>query len=159
MKTEKLAHWAEIISSLAVVVTLVFLVHEVQRNTRALERQADMDRAAVFNDPFFEAPELASVLAKIKVVDGPEGYPLALSENYGLTMPEAILWDRHVWQSWSGFEADFYRIGASSEVGGTIRFLLQFPDQGLYWSEAGQTHKPEFGAFVDSIAAEIETGS
>jgi len=159
MKTEKLAHWAESISCCVVVVTLIFLIIEVQRNTNALERQADMERSAVFNDPFFEAPELASVLAKIKVVDGPEGVPLALSERYGLTMDEAILWDRHLWQVWSGLEADFYRIGASSEVGGTIQILLQFPDQQLYWSEAGQYHKPEFKSFVDSIAGEVEPGS
>jgi len=159
MKTEKLAQWAEIISSLVVVITLIFLINEVQRNTNALERQADMDRAAIFNGPFFEAPELAVVLAKIKEVDGRDGYPLALSERYGLTSAEAILWDRHIWQVWSGLEADFYRIGASSEVGRTIQLLLRFPDHQLYWLEAGQSHKPEFVAFVNSLAVEVETDS
>ena len=104
MNTEKLAHWAETISSLAVVVTLIFLVHEVQRNTGALERQAPVDRAAAFNAPFFEATELASVLAKIKEVDGTEMVPSATSERHGLEMNEAILWDRHLWQVWTGLE-------------------------------------------------------
>ena len=159
MKTEKLAHWAEIISSLVVVVTLVFLIHEVQRNTNALERQAEIERSAILNDPFFEAPELASVLAKIKEVDGQEGYPLALSERYGLTKAEAILWDRHVWQTWSGLEADFYQLGSSIEVGRYAQLLLQFPDQQLHWMKTSEVYKPEFVAFVDSIAAEVQPDS
>ena len=67
MKTERSAHWAEIISSLVVVVTLIFLIHEVQGNTRALERQSELDQATALSDPFFEAPELASVLLQVWV--------------------------------------------------------------------------------------------
>jgi hypothetical protein len=159
MKTEKLAHWAEIISSLVVVITLVFLINEVQRNTKALERQSEMDRTAAISDPFFEAPELASVIAKIKEVDGLDLFPEALTDRYDLSYEEAELWSRLIYRMWGGFEADFETLGPE-EVEGTVRFLLRTPDNRMYWETAGPDFSgPEFRAFVDSIAAEIESGS
>jgi len=155
MKTEKLAHWAEIISSFVVVVTLIFLIHEVQRNTTALERQAEMDRNASFTSPFFEAPELSSIMAQIKAVDGPDPLPQALVARYGLTYEEADLWGRMMFGMWFGMETDFDALGRE-EVERLLRSLLSTADNQLYWETLGQGYSnPEFRTFVDSIAAEV----
>ncbi len=159
MKTEKLAHWAEIISSLVVVVTLIFLIHEVQRNTKALERQASLERAADLTTPFFEAPELASILAKIKEVDGADPFPQALAERYDLTPAEAALWDRHLGQVWSGMEIDFYLGVEPGNVRRILRLLLSAPENQLRWEMMAPYSGADFRAFVDSIATEIQTDS
>jgi hypothetical protein len=159
MKTEKLAHWAEIISSLVVVITLIFLIHEVQRNTTALERQSEMDRNASLTTPFFEAPELSSVMAKIKAVDGPDPLPQALMERYGLTYEEADLWGRLMYGMWFGVEADFDALGPE-EVEDMLRTLFSTADNRLFW-ETLRDHfsNSQFVSFVDSIAAETQTDS
>jgi len=90
MTLEKWAHWAEIVSSIAVVATLLFLVQEIRGNTQALERQITMDRVSAVNTPFFTAPELASVIVKIKAVDGALPGPKAYAERYGLTPEEVV---------------------------------------------------------------------
>lgn len=152
MKLQNVAHWAEITASFAVVVSLVLLIQEVQGNTQALERQAALDRAIALNSPFFEATELASVLAKIKDVDGADPVPEALADRYGLTAEEAILWERHLWLTWSNLEADYAEIGESEELSRILRLLLSHPDQQVYWESAAADSDPEFRAFVNSIS-------
>jgi len=159
MRTEKLAHWAEIISSLVVVITLVFLIHEVQRNTRALERQTFRERHADLTTPFFEAPELASILAKIREVDGADPFQQALAERYDLTPAEAVLWERHLIQVWMGLQTDFYLGIEPLDVSVILQLLLSSPDNQLLWETMAPSSGAAFRAFVDSLAAEIGPGS
>jgi hypothetical protein len=154
MKLQEWAHWAEIVSSVAVVGTLLFLIREVRGNTQALDRQITMDRVSTVNNPFFTAPELASILVKIKAVDGPLPGPKAYAERYPLTPEEAVLWDRHLTLLWMGLEAD-YRYGETGgEVEAWVRDLLTHADNRLYWEANRMWHGPEFRALVDRIAAE-----
>ena len=158
MKLQEWANWSEIVASIAVIVTLVFLAQEVRNNTLALERQADLDRASALSDPFFEAPELAGVLAKIKAVDGEDPLPRALEERYGLTPEEAILWERHLRLVWLEHEADFSRTGPTPELEAWIAGTLAVPDNRLYWETMGVHSGPDFRAFVDGVAARLGGG-
>lgn len=154
MKLQQWAHWAEIVSSIAVVVTLVFLIEQVHDNTRALDRQATLDRVNAVNASFLAAPALASVAARIKEVDGADPGPRAYEERYGLTPAQAILWDRHLALLWMGLEADFQHLGQSGEVAAWVRGLLATEDNRLYWQANRSWHGPDFRAFVDGIVAE-----
>jgi hypothetical protein len=154
MKLQQWAHWAEIVSSVAVVVTLVFLIQQVRGNTQALERRATLDRVSAVNAPFFSAPELASVLARIKSVDGALPGPRSYAERYGLTDEEAILWDRHLTLLWMGLEADFRHSGGTGEIAAWVRDLLASGDNRLYWEANSSWHGAGFRAFVDAVAAE-----
>lgn len=154
MKLQQWAHLAEIVGSFAVVVTLVILVQEVRGNTGALERQADLDRAEALTAPFFSHPRLASVLAKIKEVDGTDPLPQAFVDRYGITQEEAILWERHLWLVWLEHEADFQRGGATPELAAWIRGALTTTDNRLYWRHRGPAVEPGFRAFVDGLAAQ-----
>lgn len=82
MKIEKVSSWAELLASIAVVVTLVVLVFEVRSTNVALERQAAMDRAAALTAPFLDHPMLSDILAKIKAVDGSDQIPAAQFLEY-----------------------------------------------------------------------------
>lgn len=63
--------------------SLVFLVQEVRYNTLVLERQAVMDRTAAFNSPFLADSSLASILVRIKRVDGYDPVETAFVEWIG----------------------------------------------------------------------------
>lgn len=155
MRLQEWAQGAEIVASIGVVVTLVILVQEIQWNTRALERQSDLDRAEALTTPYFEAPELAAVLAKIKTVDGHDPVPQAFMDRYGLTPEEAILWERHLWLVWLDHEAEFERSGPSPKLEAWIRGALASPDNRTYWDVARLSSGPEFRAFVDRLATEV----
>lgn len=155
MKLQQWAHWSEIVASVAVVVTLVILVREVRGNTLALERQADLDRAAALTTPFFSASRLASVLARIKSVDGADPLPQAFMDRYGLTPEDAILWERHLWLVWLQHEADFERSGPSPKLEAWIGAALDTPDNVLYWQTLGRYSGAEFRSFVNGIAAAL----
>jgi len=155
MKLQKWAQGAEIVASVGVVITLVILVQEIRWNTRALERQSDLDRAQALTTPFFEAPELASVLSKIKAVDGHDPLPEAFMGRYELTPEEAILWERHLWLVWLDHEAEFERSGPSPKLEAWIRGALASPDNRLYWEVQRDAHGAGFQAFVDGLAAQV----
>lgn len=152
MTLERWAHWAEIIASFAVILTLIVVGGEVRDNTRALERQADLDRASALTTPFFEAPQLASILARIKDVDGSDPMAQALVDRYALSMEDAILWERHLWRVWLEHEADFNRTGATAELQAWVRGALESPDNRLYWEIKGPVSGPGFRALVDQLA-------
>ena len=137
MKVERWTQWAEIAASLAVVVSLVFLIQEVRYNTAVTERQAVMDRAAAVNAPFVDESPLASIMAKIKAVDGPDEGVSAFVDRYDLSYEEAVRWSRHLSLIWIGLEADFVASGSSPRLERTTRGLLQSKDHQVYW---------EFGA-------------
>lgn len=152
MKLQQWAHWAEIIASLAVVVTLVFLLREVRGNTLALERESALDRATAIDAPFMANSEMASVLTKIKIVDGSEPYEQAMVERYDLTYEEAIMWGRHLALIWSGLEADYALSGESQGVEDRIQMLLSFPDNQVFWEHTGpELYSAGFQAYVDRV--------
>lgn len=137
MKKEHWTQWVEIAASLAVVVSLVFLIQQVRYNTAVMERQAVMDNAAAVNAAFVDESPLASIMSKIKAVDGPDEGVSAFVDRYDLSYEEAVRWSRHLSLIWIGLEADFMAGGSSTRLERTTRGLLQSKDHQLFW---------EFGA-------------
>ena len=159
MKVERWAHWAEIIASLAVVVSLVILVQEVRRNTAAIERQAVLDRATAVNGPFMEESPLPAIIAKIKAVDGADEIDSAFVDRYDLSYEEAVRWTRHLSLIWQALEADFLARGVSPESERMIKSLLAAPDNQLLWEMgAPQVGDPEFRNYVADLLATQDGG-
>lgn len=150
---EQAAHWAEIVASLAIIVSLVFLIQEVRYNNLILERQALMDRTAAFNSPFLQDSALASILARIKAVDGREPVEDALAERYDLSYEDAVRWNRHLSLLWTVLEAEYRSNGWSPILEGTARTLLSSPDNRLFWEQgAPQVTSGGFRARVSEVA-------
>jgi len=160
MKIEKVSAWAELLASIAVVVTLVVLVLEVRATNISLERQAAMDRAGGLTEAFFEAPVFADILAKIKAVDGDDPIEAQLMARYDLTAAEAILWDRHLWVVWSGLEADFMLRGDQPEIRSLVAILKGTPDNQIYLQvlDYGR-YEESFVEYVRSIEPFTAPGS
>jgi hypothetical protein len=151
-KLEQWAQWAEIVASVAIVVSLVFLVQEVRYNTSILERQAVLDRTAAFNDQFFEDSPLPEILSKVKAVDGPEPLEQAFVERYGLSYEEAVRWVRHLSFVWSALEADYQMNGRSQALEAVASGLLDYPDNQLFWDRgAPQIATGEFRQYVAAL--------
>ncbi len=154
MNLQSWAHRAEITASFAVIVTLVFLLLEVRNNTMAIERQANLDRAANLSAPFLATPDLSRVLAKVKAVDGVEPLTQAFSERYDLSVEESVLWSRHLFVIWGGLEADYLYSGSSEKLDRHIEDLLSYPDVQIYWEHNYVWHTEDFRLYVESIRAD-----
>ena len=157
MDTQKLANWSEIVASVAVVITLVFLILEVRQNTDAVERQALLERQARLINPYLASPEFRSVYVKIKEKDGREDNVAAFIDYYDLAHGEAVLWVRHLDENWSGLEADFLKYGESDDMNALITGFLSFPDARLYWltSASADRFNPEFRSHVESLRLQL----
>jgi len=154
MKLENASRWVEIAANVGVIVTLVLLVAEVRTNTRALQRQAFMDRSTALNGPFFEDPDLARILTGIKEVDGwgNEEWEPAFVDRYGMSLEDAVRWGRHLGMIWQGLEADYVLEGPSEGLASRVRLLLQFPDNELLWElGGGPTSNESFRAYVQGL--------
>jgi len=153
MKLELIARWAEIIASVAVVVSLIFLTIEVRENTLAVESQAIRDRSQSLNFSFVTSSKVPEILAKIKETDGPEALEQAYVDRYGLSYEEAGIWARYVGQIWTNLEADFTLNGESEGLKERIQLLLiNFPDEQLFWDTGAlQVTSSEFRGYVQKV--------
>lgn len=157
VKLEQWAHWAEIVASIAVIVSLVFLIQEIRYNSSILERQAVMDRTEAFNAPFFEESPLPAILTKVKAVDGYEPLEQALVSRYDLTYDEAVLWGRHLSVLWTVLESDYRVKGRTPALEGVAWSLLGAPDNQLFWDAgAPQVTSGEFREYVAQLRAARE---
>ena len=160
-KSMNLSNWAavaEIISSVAVVITLTFLFFEIQNNTEVIERESLLSRSNIDSQFFIDNPRLSAILGKIKQVDSkfmnPE--PLAFQHAYDLTYEEADLWVRYLTLEWSNRQATFL-YGSESDrdllAMGFLPGALQSPDEKLYWDlvQNNGWFQKEFVEFVNSV--------
>ena len=158
MKLGNLANISEILSSIAIVITLIVLVFEVQGNTDALQRQMDNDRASRLSD-IYDSPYLPGIFAKMQEVDNENiGGPMkAVMEGYNLTYEEAYRVTLHYSTLRRGYEADFLsnQPGAEDREAQMIR-LLNSRDQALYWESVKFRYNQEF---VEHMNRLIQTTS
>ncbi len=153
-RLEQWSHWAEIVASVAIVISLIFVLLEVRYNTVILERQASLDRAQAFNAPYLNDSPLPGILAKIKAVDGMEPLEAALMERYDLTFEEAVRWGRHLSLLWTVLESDYRANGGSPELAGVAHALLGSPDNQLFWDNgAPQVTDGDFFGYVAALRA------
>ena len=149
----KLSDWAsiaEIVSGIAIVVTIVVLIFELRSNSSLLERQIELDRIdrGLISQ---ESPELAEVLAKLRMANGPRAAHRLFMDEYGLTYVEADRFLRFARSQWQGFQADFL-FGESDELTDTIPVLLGMPEVAIFWRQTSSSYDPEFVEFVNSLA-------
>ena len=144
LKLSNLADITEIVTSIAVLATLVYLAVEINQNTKALHgqsRQAVLDASQVEIFEFAHSPELAINIVK----DG------RLSEAESVQLHMALIATMRVREfSWLQ-----YREGTIDQTQWATEFvvmqvILGTPRTRHWWNTIGRpAFSPEFGAFVD----------
>jgi len=154
----RLKEWvpaAEIVTSLAVVITLIVLILEIRQSNEIQDRQMRADRISILNDPYLTSPGLAKVYAKVKAVDGLEPVAEAFIDRYSLTAEEAVLWSRLVQSVWLTWHSQFLFAGPSDALEKDIRNLFHYPDvQIVYRINEDSALSPQFIAYVESFVRE-----
>ena len=154
MKLKKWVHVSEIVASIAVVASLIFLALQIGDNTRTLQRQEIRDRADALTSPFLDVSKVPSILTKIKAVDGIEDLEKAYMDRYNLTHEEASIWVRYQNVLWAGLEADFVANGISPALEAYIKLLLRYPDVRLSWEYRWSVQDSDFIGYVERLRDE-----
>lgn len=153
MKLHEWADLAEVVASIAVVVTLIVLVFEVRANTAAIERDALLERSNRLSAPFLNTADLSRISAKIQAVDGVDPVIQAFVDHYGLSVAEADRWTRVLTLVWQSLLADYQYNGPSENLAATIRGLISTADNQLFWTHrrSDLRHNDAFNAYVERV--------
>ena len=139
---------AEILTGIAVVISLIVLIAEVSANTRATERRIAMDYA----DQFGDIPvELSQAFCRMKTIQNDTIPPQieAFMIRYDMSCEQADQVVRYLFSLWRGHQAD-YRFG---RINTDMINLLRYEDQRLYWAFARDGFDADFTAEVERRAA------
>jgi type III secretory pathway component EscR len=154
MKLKNWASIAEMVASLAVIISLALLVLEVRGNTLAVERQINKDHVRSILTPFIDPPILLSAMKKIKNVDGHDDYVQAFMESYDLDSAEAYAWGNFLLIIWMDMEQDFVENGPSDRLAEQIRELVRHPDVTLFLENF--EFSEVFNSYIESLR--VNTG-
>ena len=155
----RLQDWAaiaEVVSSVAVIVTLVLLFFEVRNNTRVTEREALQNRTTASREFFINNPQLGEILAKIKETDTVNTGRCAdaFTRTYSLSFREADTWCRFLGIEWFNRQAEY--LYGSEEFRDRMRqfalpAILSAPDQALYWSTVRDGVNAFDAEFIEAV--------
>ena len=136
---------------IVVIISLLFLMVEVDANTKAVGYQIEADRIDRIRSAA-DSEFIPDIIAKVKAVDTDHIEPAtaALQARYDLTFAEADRLSRHLGNIWEGLQAD-YRFGLRDIS--YVRELLQYPDQEIFWESSEQRFEDCFAEWVNMIRA------
>jgi len=146
---QKWIQYLDALVGLSVVFTLIVLIVEVRGNSLVIERQIRTEHNTGIVAPLIATNELLSAYEKIKTRDGWEADIRAFTDHYGLEPREAIAWTRMLLGIWWQREIDYLTSGPSDELADSVRGLLAYPDNALFWTFNGDSFDPDFRAFVE----------
>ena len=154
MNSEKLSDWAsiaEIVSGIAVLVSLIFIIQELGRNTDAVEAatlQAAMDASNEFLLTLLETPELLPILQK------------GNQEYSSLTPEETLTYTFIMRNQWARFQSNFsqWRRGVMDESDWEFYkkiFCDVSSNEGIVqsWSSHRDFLRADFAEYVESCEA------
>ena len=152
MKLEKWALIAEVISAVAILVTLVILVIDVRFNSRLLERQLFLDR--VDRLYFGASNEMLEIYEKMRAVeaDSDSAHIQEFMSRYDFTYLEAQRWSSYAWRTWKTYEADYFLDDTGfSGLEENIRGSLRDPGLALYLELRPNLFDYRFVEFVEEL--------
>ena len=124
MKVQRVAHWAEILANLGVIVTLVLLLLQVRETPRPWRARRSFSGGGVHR-PVSLGVSRTWRSAKIKDVDGPEPEVAAYMARYDLTYEEGAVWHRHIVSLWTSLEAEYTVFGDPKSLGSGFGFYCR----------------------------------
>jgi hypothetical protein len=154
MKLEKLSATAELVSSVAIVVTLLYLTVEVRQNTDALHAQSRQSVLTSAQTELFVAldhPEITKSMIKPG--------PLTAEENIQIdAFLTAALRVREF--SWLQFRSGLIDEAQWNTELAVMRSLLSSARSRLWWDKLGRSYvSAEFSEFLDGVISDLPSGN
>ena len=154
MKLSAAAKWAEIVSALGIVVSLIYVGIQVTDNTRAMRSETASNASTEFIDWYTHLsgnPELMDVW--LRGVTAPETLDEQQSLRFVFLLHIIML----------QFQNNFYLVEEGtldekvlSAINNTLATIRGTPGFAMYWSLRKELFFPEYQAFVERLMFETE---
>ena len=149
MNLKKAVQITEIIGGIGILISLIVLIVEVRTNTDAIDRRASLDRNARLFEPYISG--IPEIYTKVKVDDGLEPIVSRYVDVYDLQPEEAVRWVALLQSNWRSYEIDYRYSGRTNELDASVRFMMSFPDNHIYWEVMKSSFSPKFVEYVDQL--------
>jgi hypothetical protein len=152
MKVEKLAAIGEIVSSIAIVITLAYLAIQTQQNTAAIASASRQQLAEIELDAYYELAEHTDAIVQFRTTCDGE---LFTSDGIGLliTLEAWFVAKNHAWREYENGILDEETWNASMAG---LRNVFGFAATPQIWRLAKDALSP---GFVEYVEQEIEAAT
>lgn len=150
MKLSELNEWLTLTANFGVLLGIVFLGIEIQQNTRAIERQVNIDSANALHGEMAGSQYYPDIQLKINAVQGGSEIVDNYVELFDLTPEQAERWWRRLAQMWGHNEADWIYRGRDDTECSLALTLLRFQDQQLFYEFWKQRLEPGYVRCIDA---------
>jgi hypothetical protein len=145
----------EILGSIAVLASLVYIAVQVREHRIAAARAVRIERNNAFSKTMLETPEISEIVAKINEVDGSEPFVSEMQETYGLTAAQAELYQRYLSTAWRTIESDFLTL-SEARVEGAIIWQFRAPSSKRFIEIRRKLFDKSFMRLVDDVKRQVE---
>lgn len=146
MERSKLADLSEILSSIAIVITLVYLTIEIRQNTNALAgqtRQAVLASAQAELTQLLENPDLVVTMASTGPLESPQQHV-----RMDAWLSQTMRGREFAWLQYQAGTIDQAQWDTETAV---LLSIFDSPLNRVWWERMGRhAVGPDFGAFVDN---------
>ena len=161
MTIDQLGSLGEMISAIAVLLTLGYLAVQIRqaKDMFSIETRRNRgDRLVQFFGNEVKSPYLVPILEKIQNQHGYGIEQEALIEAYGLTKAEAIRWTAHLSTLWQPIIVEYENLPEElrGREDGFIYNMARFPDQRIFLENL-RTADTLFSKRVGEILADIDS--
>jgi hypothetical protein len=144
MSLADLASLGEIVGSLAILVTLIFLAFQMRQNTRAIEASASQDAANTESNALVQLlnhPEVSISLTKSELTD---------VEVVRLFAYLSLMLRAHE-QYWRQYQLGVIDAATLARYQGPLVATLSFPASRRWWAASQTRFDPSFSARVNNL--------
>ena len=140
---------AELLGSVAVLVTLLYIAIQVRDAKRMNEISISANRTTNIAARIVDNPHLAEILAKIRVKTGQISAIEMAKHEWELSDAEAETWFRYMGTIYRGVEAQYLATGEVSKS--MILMVRSDPQAVLYFKYAKNLYQPSFVEAISSV--------
>jgi len=133
LKLKNLNEWLTLAANVGVLAGIVFLGLEIQQNTKAIERDIQIQSSEVRHGQIANSDYLPSITVKLNEVQGRSSIVTQFIEEFGFTTEEANRWWRYLAQNWEQNEADWIYRGRPPDDCPIALRLIEFKDNQLFY--------------------------
>ena len=157
----KLKEWvslAEIIGSIAVVASMIFLIGEVRNNTEATQRSNMIQLTTSPLTIYLNNPNIQDVIQKASVTKEALTTETVrrIQDEFELTFQEATLYARYIGYNWRIRESEFlYGNTVPTLFRKNIEFHLRRKIERIYWETNTVPYHSEFKDYIQDVLSSM----
>ena len=152
-----LGSFGEFFGFIGILISLLYLGRQIRIFSLQMEKEQEREHRDQFRI-FVESEHLPRILSRILDAKQHGGHPggieRRLSEQFELSLEDAVRWSRFMGRTWALIEQDFLD-GKMEAASSSVIECLQTPEHPLWFETVIKNRQGQFADFVRVIAREV----